>query len=125
MPTAPSELPSLDGSLFIQHPFISTPGAAAAGVALALLLRALQRRTRDLLERLRQGLVILDRPRDFVRGVVAWQALGRVIRLGSLACSMAAFALPVTAAAVVLGMAAQGGGRIIPIAAVSAGCGSR
>ena len=34
---------------------------------------------------------------------------------------MAAFALPVTVATVVLVMAAQGGGRIIPIAPVSAG----
>jgi len=53
--------------------------------------------------------------------VVAWQALARVIRLGSLACFMAAFALPVTVATVLLVMAAQGGGRIIPIAPVSAG----
>jgi hypothetical protein len=121
VPTAPSELPSLDVSLFIQHPFISTGGAAATGVALVLLFRGLRRRARDLLERLRQGLAILDRPRDFVRGVVTWQALARVIRLGSLACFMAAFALPVTVATVVLVMAAQGGGRIIPIAPVSAG----
>ena len=121
VPLAPSELPTLDVSLFIQHPFISTAGAAAAGVALVLLFRALRRRARDLLERLRQGLAILDRPRDFVGGVVTWQALARVIRLGSLACFMAAFALPVTAATVVLVMAAQGGGRIIPIAPVSAG----
>jgi hypothetical protein len=121
VPTAVSELPTFDVSLFIQHPFISTAGAAAAGVALLLLFRALRRRARGLLARLRQGLAILDSPHDFVRGVVTWQALGRVIRLGSLACFMAAFALPVTVSTVVLVMAAQGGGRIIPIAPVSAG----
>jgi hypothetical protein len=121
IPTARSELPSLDVSLFLQHPFISTAGAAAAGVALTLLYRALRRRARDLLDRLRQGLAILDRPRDFVRGVVTWQALGRVIRLGSLACLMAAFALPVTVGTVILVMTAQGGSRIIPIAPASAG----
>lgn len=121
VPTAPSELPTLDVSLFLQHPFISRAGAAVAGVALVLLFRALRRPARGLLERLRQGLAILDRPRDFVRRVVTWQALGRVIRLGSLACFMAAFALPVTVVTVVLVMAAQGGGRIIPIAPVSAG----
>jgi Lysylphosphatidylglycerol synthase TM region len=121
VPTTPSELPSLDVSLFIQHPFIATGGAAIAGVALVLVFRALRRRARDLLARLRQGLAILERPRDFVRGVVTWQALARAIRLGSLACFMAAFALPVTVATVVLVMAAQGGGRIIPIAPISAG----
>ncbi len=121
VPVTPSELPSVDVSLFIQHPLISTAGAAAVGVALVLLFRALRRRARDVLIRMRQGLAILGRPRDFLVGVVTWQALARVIRLCSLACFMAAFALPVTVATVVLVMAAQGGGRIIPIAPVSAG----
>ena len=53
--------------------------------------------------------------------MVFWQALSRVIRLGALAAFMAAFGLPVTFATVLLVMAAQGGGRIIPIAPVSAG----
>ena len=53
--------------------------------------------------------------------MVSWQALARLIRLGSLAAFMAAFALPVTAATVVLVMAAQGGGRILPLAPASAG----
>ena len=91
MPITPSELPALDISLFIQHPFVSPAAAAAAGVALVLLFRALRRRARDLLARPRQGFAILDRPRDFVRGVVTWQALARVIRLRSLTCFMAAF----------------------------------
>lgn len=121
VPVTRSELPSVDVSLFIQHPLISTAGAAAVGVALVLLFRSLRRRTRDILARMRQGLAILRRPRDFLVGVVTWQALARVIRLCSLACFMAAFALPVTVATVVLVMAAQGGGRIIPIAPVSAG----
>jgi hypothetical protein len=105
----------------VQHPFAATGAAALAGVTTVLLVRALRRRARDLLQHLRQGLAILDRPRDFVHGVVTWQALARIIRLGSLACFMAAFGLPVTASTVLLVMAAQGGGRIIPIAPVSAG----
>lgn len=117
VPTAPSELPSVDVSLVINNPLISA-AVFAAGVALVVLLL---RRARVLLARLRRGLAILDRPRDFFTGVVSWQALGRVIRLGSLACFMAAFALPVTVATVVLVMAAQGGGKIIPIAPASAG----
>lgn len=121
VPTAPNELPSVDLSLFIQHPLVSTAGATAAGAALALLFFAVRRRTGDLLDRLRQGLAILAQPRSFVSGVVTWQALGRVIRLGSLACFMAAFALPVTVSTVLLVMAAQGGGRIIPLAPASAG----
>ena len=96
VPTTPNELPSVDVSLVLNHPFISAAVAAGAGVGGALLFRWLRRRARDFLGRLRQGLAILESPRDFVTGVVTWQALGRVIRLGSLACFMAAFALPVT-----------------------------
>jgi hypothetical protein len=53
--------------------------------------------------------------------VATWQALGRLIRLGSFAAFMQAFSLPVTPSTVVLVMAAQGGGRIIPLAPASAG----
>lgn len=121
VPRAPHELPSVDVSLFIRHPFLATAGLAVTAAALLVLHRALRRRWRLLLQHLRAGLAILGRPRDFLRGVVAWQALARLIRLGSLACLMAAFALPITLATVVLVMAAQGGGRIIPLAPASAG----
>ena len=122
LPPAPDELPAgVDVSLIIQHPFISTFVAAGAALGAAMLVGWLRRRARGLLARLRQGLAILKTPRDYLIGVVSWQALGRAIRLGSLACFMAAFALPVTVATVVLVMAAQGGGKIIPIAPASAG----
>ena len=121
VPTAPNEFPSVDVTLIMDHPFISSAVAAGGAVAGAFLFRWLRRRARDVLARLRLGLAILDSPRDFLTGVVTWQALGRVIRLGSLACFMAAFALPVTVSTVVLVMAAQGGGKIIPIAPASAG----
>ena len=71
--------------------------------------------------RVKQGLAILGSPRLFFSGVVSWQALARAIRLGSLAAFMAAFSLPVTLSTVVLVMAAQGGGRIIPLAPASTG----
>lgn len=117
VPASPSDLPSVDVSYVIRHPFISAAVAAGVGGAVALFLR----HARGLLRRLRMGLAILDRPRDFLTGVVTWQAAGRVIRLGSLACFMTAFSLPVTVSTVVLVMAAQGGTKIIPIAPASAG----
>jgi hypothetical protein len=121
VPAADAELPSLDVSLVISHPFTSVAALAATAGAIVLFVRMVRRRARVLLARLRLGLAILNRPRDFLCGVVTWQALGRVIRVGSLACFLAAFALPVSAATVVLVMAAQGGTRVIPIAPASAG----
>lgn len=121
VPTAPGELPWVDVSLLISHPLSFAAVIAVAATALFLLARSVRGRARGLLARLRLGLVILACPRDFLGGVVTWQALGRIIRLASLACFLAAFALPVTVATVVLVMAAQSGTRIVPIAPASAG----
>jgi uncharacterized membrane protein YbhN (UPF0104 family) len=121
VPTSSGELPHVDVTLLIEHPL------PACGVAIALgglgygLYRLLRRRVGDLTVRLRQGVAILRTPREFVTGVASWQALARLVRLGSLAAFMAAFHLPVTVSTVVLVMAAQGGGRIIPLAPASAG----
>jgi lysylphosphatidylglycerol synthase-like protein len=121
VPTSSGELPHVDVTLVIEHPFLSAIvalGLAAAGYGIYRLLRA---RVADLAARLRQGVRILHEPKHFVLGVASWQALGRLIRLGSLAAFMEAFHLPVTTSTVVLVMAAQGGGRILPLAPASAG----
>ncbi|QEC46558.1 flippase-like domain-containing protein [Baekduia soli] len=121
VPVSPGELPHVDVSLIIEHPVLSAiVGAAVLGAGYGLY-RLLRRRVADLAARLAQGVAILRRPRDFVTGVATWQALARLIRLGSLAVFMQAFSLPVTPETVVLVMAAQGGGRIIPLAPASAG----
>jgi hypothetical protein len=121
VPTSSGELPHVDVTLIIEHPFLSVIGVAATALASYLLYRLLRRRVSDFTTRLRQGVTILRQPRRFVTGVASWQALARLIRLGSLALFMEAFHLPVTASTVVLVMAAQGGGRIIPLAPASAG----
>jgi hypothetical protein len=121
VPNAVGEVPSYDVSLFVEHPFISsaaTAGAIAAGYGLWRLAR---RRGRATAARFKQGMAVLGSPRLYITGVVSWQALGRLIRLGSLAAFMEAFHLPVTLSTVVLVMAAQGGGRIIPLAPASTG----
>jgi uncharacterized membrane protein YbhN (UPF0104 family) len=121
VPNAVGEVPAYDVSLFVQHPFIST--AVTVGVLASLygLWRLARHRGRATAARVKQGLAVLGSPRLFLTGVVSWQALGRLIRLGSLAAFMEAFHLPVTLSTVVLVMAAQGGGRIIPLAPASTG----
>src|SRR4051794_10917900 len=121
VPTSSGELPHVDVTLLIEHPIVCSVGTVAVGAGLALIYQLLRHRIADLTARLRQGVEILLQPRRFVVGVASWQALGRLIRLASLAAFMAAFHLPVTVSTVVLVMAAQGGGRIIPLAPASAG----
>jgi Lysylphosphatidylglycerol synthase TM region len=121
VPTSRLELPTLDVSFVINHPILSSIIVAGLAIGSWFAFRWLRRNGELFLERLKRGLAIFEHPRDYLTGVVTWQAAGRVVRLGSLACFMAAFAIPVTAASVVLVMAAQGGGRIIPIAPASGG----
>jgi hypothetical protein len=121
VPTSRLELPTFDVSFIIAHPFISSTIAAALAVGIMFFVRWLHRGGQRFLERLKLGLAVLKTPAAYLEHVVSWQAAGRVIRLGSLACFLAAFAIPVTLGSVVLVMAAQGGGRIVPIAPVSSG----
>lgn len=121
VPTVRGEFPSPDVSVCLRHPAVALLAAGAlVGVVLGIAL-PLRRRCAELGARLRQGLAIFSAPRRFVTQVVSWQALGRLIRLGSLACLLAAFALPVSVGTALLVMAAQGGGRIVPVAPVAAG----
>jgi hypothetical protein len=114
VPTASGEIPALDVSLIVEHPLPALVAAVVVGLAGWWLVRKVR-------EPLRQGIAVLGSPMLFITGVASWQALARLIRLGSMATFMAAFGLPVTPATVVLVMAAQGGGRILPLAPASAG----
>src|SRR5438046_163570 len=76
---------------------------------------------RGLKARVKQGFAEVRSPRQFMVGVVGPQAASRAVRLVALACFMAAFGLPVSVNTVVLVMAAQGAGRLVPLAPVSAG----
>jgi uncharacterized membrane protein YbhN (UPF0104 family) len=121
VPNAVGEIPSYDVSLFVEHPVVSTVATVAALAAMYGLWRLLRYRGRVTVGRVKQGLAVFNSPKLFLTGVVSWQALARLIRLGSLAAFMEAFSLPVTLSTVVLVMAAQGGGRIIPLAPASTG----
>jgi hypothetical protein len=121
VPTAPGELPALDVSFVLRHPILSSIAVGVLVMLGWLIVRLIRRGAEDFAERFKRGMVIFGSPRRFITGVASWQALSRLIRLGSLAAFMHAFELPVTIETVVLVMAAQGGGRIIPLAPVSAG----
>ncbi len=105
-----------DGGL---APVLLAAGGAVA--ALALLRSRWRERLARVARELRRGLAILGRPRTFVTRVLSWQAVSRALRLAALACFLAAFALPVTAAAVALLAVVVGSGRALPLPAVGTG----
>jgi lysylphosphatidylglycerol synthase-like protein len=114
VPRASGELPDLDVSMVLAHPVLSALATAGAGALGWWLVRRLRVPLSD-------GTAILRSPMRFLTGVVSWQALARLINLCSMAACMAAFGLPLTPSTVVLVMAAQGAGRILPLAPASAG----
>src|SRR3954466_8676259 len=71
VPTSSGELPHVDVTLLIEHPFLSTGGALVLGAAGYGLWRLLRRRVTDLTARLRQGVRILHEPRRFILGVAS------------------------------------------------------
>ena len=66
------------------------------------------------------GLAVLGRPGRYLRHVASWNVLSRSLRLGSLACFLAAFALPVSITAALVVMVAHSSGRLLPFSPASA-----
>ena len=62
----------------------------------------------------------LTRPGEFALRVLPWQLASRGFRGLAIGCFLAAFGLPGGAAAVLLVMLAQTGGRLLPLAPASA-----
>jgi hypothetical protein len=101
----------------LAHAGVHTGTAVVAGavvVAGAILgaSRFLRRRGRRFARDVAAGMAILGRPRDFVTGVVSWQLAARFIRLGAIACCLAACGLPAGLVAAALAMAVEGGTRL-------------
>src|SRR5829696_8592367 len=67
-----------------------------------------------------RGCAPLGHPMTFACRVLPWQAGSRALRAGAICCFLLAFSLPAGAAAVLLVMLAQSGGRLLPLAPASA-----
>jgi hypothetical protein len=90
------------------------------GSAATALMRSRSRTFRRVTAGVACGCSPLRDPRVYARTVVPWQLVSRLLRAASLASFLVAFGLPATPAAVALVMVAQGGGRLLPLAAASA-----
>jgi uncharacterized membrane protein YbhN (UPF0104 family) len=97
---------------------------AVAGLAIVAAVAARAPRLRAVAAGVGRGCGPLRAPGAYARGVLPWQLVSRLCRLGALACFLAAFGLPATPAAVLLVVAAQSGGRLLPFAPASVGAGA-
>ena len=108
--------PSTTGALYVS--------AGVLALTAFVLLGRRSSRLRGFFTRAKQGCVALKCPKSYARDVLPWQCLSRLLRLGALACFLAAFGLPATPAAVLLVVFAQSSGRLVPFSPASVGAGA-
>jgi hypothetical protein len=108
----------------LHRPGLATAALIGAGaVALVLVVRRAARRYPAVgraCADARRGLAVLGSPGCYLRRVASWSVLSRSLRLGSLACFLAAFALPVSVTAALVVMVAHSSGRLLPFSPASA-----
>ena len=110
-------------------PALGLPGtetlawAGGALAALAVIVYVLRRRggsAARIAAGVGRGCAPLGHPIVFACRVLPWQNGSRALRGAAIACFLLAFSLPAGAAAVLLVMLAQSGGRLLPLAPASA-----
>ena len=95
-------------------------GAIALLAVVALVLHRRGGRMSRIAAGVGRGCAPLGHPATFARRVLPWQAGSRALRAAAICCFLLAFSLPSGAAAVLLVMLAQSGGRLLPLAPASA-----
>jgi uncharacterized membrane protein YbhN (UPF0104 family) len=118
------ELPHLkafDVSFWANHP--KTLGITVVAVLLAIVVLVwwLGKRVRRFWARVKQGLVILSRPRDYMRQVFAWQGVGWLFRFAAFWFFLEAFGLQGSIGNVMLVMSVQAIANIVPFTPGGAG----
>ncbi|HEY4703234.1 MAG TPA: lysylphosphatidylglycerol synthase domain-containing protein, partial [Streptosporangiaceae bacterium] len=114
-------LPAFELSFWADHPKTL---AITVGVLLILLIVGvwyLNQRVRRFWARVKQGLVILTRPGDYLRQVFAWQGVGWILRFAAFWFFLEAFGLKGSIGNVMLVMSVQAIANIIPFTPGGAG----
>lgn len=115
------ELPAFEISFWANHPQTLAIVTAALLVAIAVGIFLLAHRVRRFWARVRQGLVILTRPRRYLREVAAWQMVGWIFRFASFWFFLEAFEIGGSVGNVMLVMSVQGIANVIPFTPGGAG----
>ena len=114
-------LPAFEVSFWANHPKTL---AITVGVLLVLIIGGiwlLAQRVRRFWARVRQGLVILTRPGDYMKQVFAWQGVGWCFRFAAFWFFLEAFGLSGSIGNVMLVMSVQAIANIVPFTPGGAG----
>ena len=114
-------LPAFEVSFWANHPktLAITVGVLILLIAFGIWLLA--QRVRRFWARVRQGLVILSRPGDYMKQVFAWQGVGWIFRFAAFWFFLEAFGLKGSIGNVMLVMSVQAIANIVPFTPGGAG----
>jgi uncharacterized membrane protein YbhN (UPF0104 family) len=115
------DLPAFEISFWAAHPQVFLIATAALVLAIALAVYLLAHRVRRFWDRVKQGVVILTRPRRYLREVAAWQGVGWLFRFAAFWLFLEAFGIGGSFANVLLVMSVQAIANIIPFTPGGAG----
>jgi len=114
-------LPAFEVSFWANHPKTLAITIGVLLIAIAVGIWYLNQRVRRFWARVKQGLVILTRPGDYMRQVFAWQGLGWLLRFAAFWFFLEAFGLQGSIANVMLVMSVQAIANIVPFTPGGAG----
>jgi uncharacterized membrane protein YbhN (UPF0104 family) len=108
------KLRSVDWHWPLQHPFPAITIGVVWITVIVLLIWFWSKRVQNFKQRVAAGFAILKTPRQFVTGVVSWQALSWIFRVATVYFFLRAFHLPATAYTTALVLAVQSLSTLLP-----------
>jgi uncharacterized membrane protein YbhN (UPF0104 family) len=114
-------LPAFEVSFWANHPKTLAITVGVLILAIVIGIWLLAKRVRRFWARVRQGLVILSRPGDYLRQVFAWQGIGWILRFAAFYFFLEAFGLEGSIGNVMLVMSVQAIANIVPFTPGGAG----
>jgi uncharacterized protein (TIRG00374 family) len=114
-------LPAFEISFWAEHPQVFLIATAALLLAIVVAVFLLAHRVRRFWERVRQGVVILTKPRRYLREVAAWQGVGWLLRFAAFWLFLEAFGIGGSVGNVLLVMSVQAIANIVPFTPGGAG----
>jgi len=114
-------IPAFEISFWAEHPQVFAIVNVVLIAAIAIAVYLLAHRVRRFWERVKQGVVILTRPRRYLREVAAWQGIGWLCRFAAFWFFLDAFGVGGSVANVLLVMSVQAISNVIPFTPGGAG----
>lgn len=115
------KLPAFELSFWAENPQVLLFTVTVLGVGFLILFAVLARRVEKFWQRVKQGIVILTRPRRYLREVALWQGLGWICRFGAFWFFLEAFGIGGSIGNVMLVMSVQAVSTIVPFTPGGAG----